>query len=265
MKSEMGRSAGFAANINQRISTFLSQIGAYVNVASGSDDEIDKLADHCRQMAKEIQNLLDRKNPDELFAGIAEAAKNMNVMVTDLLNLSKPIILPDIPASLKKCADSTIGIFKGWRKVGEKKIKLEVKCPGDDMVMRFDEGKLRQALLNLLSNAADAVSEGGRISISFTKEKLEKVFQSDFGTVPAGEYLKIEVSDNGPGIPPEMLPKIFEFGRSSKQEKRGSGIGLSIVKKAVEGHEGYITVSTRYQVENSGTVFTIYLPFLPSF
>ena len=252
MGSELGKSVAIAANIKKRLSDIL----ALAEGISAQDDQKNIL----KNSVEEMLVMLDKRNPDELFATIFEAARNMLEMVTDLLNLSKPVILSDIPSSLKHCIDNTVKIFKGDRKVSNKKIKLDVRYCSVGLELRFDEGKLKQTLLNLLSNAADALGQGGTIIVSLRRKTIEKPFPGAFGTVSQGEYITIEVEDDGPGILPEMLPKIFEFGQSTKKNQRGSGIGLAIVEKAVRGHGGNITVETRYKQEPGGTIFTIFLP-----
>jgi len=104
----------------------------------------------------------------------------------------------------------------------------------------IDEEKLRRTLLNLLTNAHDAVNGNGRIEIGLTSN---------------GPDVEIRVSDNGPGLSTEAQKKIFEPFFTTKE--KGTGLGLAIAKKIIEGHGGRITVSS---TEGQGTTFTLVFP-----
>jgi signal transduction histidine kinase len=108
-----------------------------------------------------------------------------------------------------------------------------------------DRGKIKQVLLNLLTNAIKYNRDGG--SIYVTGEVLER-------------RLRVAVRDTGKGIPPESLPRIFEkFYRVPDSEgwSQGTGLGLAIAKRIVESHGGKMTVES---IVNSGTTFSFSLP-----
>jgi signal transduction histidine kinase len=117
---------------------------------------------------------------------------------------------------------------------------IELLCSCSEVpLFPFDEEKLRQALINLLKNAQEALPTGGIIEIA---------------TGSAADMAFITVRDSGPGIPDSDLPQLFEpfFTRKGA----GTGLGLSITQRIVEEHGGTITV----QSNGSGTVFTMQLP-----
>ncbi len=120
-------------------------------------------------------------------------------------------------------------------------IRLEYRICHPLPVMNIDETKLRQALLNLIRNAQEALSPGGHIKITGSCQ---------------GSICAISVSDNGPGIAPEHLETIFDPFVTYK--KNGSGLGLAITKNIVSAHQGEIQVESTLQ----GTTFTILLPVL---
>jgi signal transduction histidine kinase len=103
-----------------------------------------------------------------------------------------------------------------------------------------DTSQLKQALLNLIINANQAMEEGGKLTIT-----------ARF----INGQIRIDVKDTGKGIPPEIQEKIFDLFYSTKQE--GTGVGLAIVKRVVEGHGGRITVDSEV---GKGTTFSIFLP-----
>ena len=112
----------------------------------------------------------------------------------------------------------------------------------------FDSDRMIQVVTNLISNAIKFTPEGGDISVSVRQRE---------------EYIAIQVSDTGFGIPKESLPKIFErFYRVQRpgKEIKGTGLGLAIVNKIVTGHGGRIDVESEL---NKGTTFTVLLPLSP--
>jgi signal transduction histidine kinase len=120
-------------------------------------------------------------------------------------------------------------------------VELElIQAPGAPIV-RIDAGQIRQALLNILQNALEASPRGKTVAVTV-------------GATPRGEA-RIEIHDEGPGIPRELLPRVFEVFWSRKPA--GSGLGLPIAQRVVEAHGGRIEVDSR---EGSGSVFRIVLP-----
>jgi signal transduction histidine kinase len=106
--------------------------------------------------------------------------------------------------------------------------------------IELDEDQFRLVLLNLIRNAIQAMLGGGNLKILTRK---------------AGDYIEMEVSDTGCGIPEEDLDKIFDFLYTTKEH--GSGLGLPIAQKIVRGHNGKIGVTSE---KDKGTIFTIKLP-----
>ncbi len=105
---------------------------------------------------------------------------------------------------------------------------------------------LEQVFVNLLANAADAMPEGGALDLSIRREDA-------YGS----DWLRIDVADEGGGIPEQQLGQIFEPFYTTKQDGRGTGLGLPIAARIVQAHGGRIDVAPR---ETGGTVFTIRLP-----
>jgi signal transduction histidine kinase len=124
----------------------------------------------------------------------------------------------------------------------QKNIELEVILKDPNLIVEADTTLLEQVLINLLVNAVDAVKERREPRIS-----ISAALDNEGRTV-------IKVADNGPGIPPEVLEKIFVPFFSTK--KHGSGIGLTLCKQIMMMHHGNIQV---HSVEGEGTAFTLWL------
>lgn len=128
----------------------------------------------------------------------------------------------------------------------EKQTELKVEIPDDLPLVEGSASRLRQVFTNLLSNSVKFTPAGGWVSL-----KLED----------KGDHIQAEVTDNGIGIPTEDLPRIFDsFYRGRNVEEKGSGLGLSIVRKIVEAHQGKIWVESPYEEGQPGTRFTFTLP-----
>jgi CheY-like chemotaxis protein len=116
---------------------------------------------------------------------------------------------------------------------------------------------LEKALMNLVFNAAEAITGAGEVTIRTENRYLDKTVMS-YDDIREGDYVVLIVSDTGAGISPDHKEKIFEpFYTSKKMGKSGTGLGLPIVWGMVKDHKGYIDVQSSV---GEGTIFTIYFP-----
>ena len=131
----------------------------------------------------------------------------------------------------------------------EKNLLLTVRpAPGLPSCI-VDEDQIRQALDNLVTNAIDAMTDGGTLTLA-TKAECEN------GT----HYVVLDVADTGPGVSPESVKRIFDPFYSTKEIGHGTGLGLSICKKIMEEHRGSIRVSA---APGGGAMFSLYIPYIP--
>ncbi len=135
-------------------------------------------------------------------------------------------------------------------------IRVEFAIPEDLWTARVDEGQLSQVFRNLVLNAREAMPEGGVIAIS--AENVTHPRPGDHG-LPAGDFVRVTVSDGGAGIPPEVLPRIFDPYFSTKQRgaEKGMGLGLTICHAIVEKHGGSIDARS---IVGEGSTFRVQLP-----
>ncbi len=130
------------------------------------------------------------------------------------------------------------------------KARSKLVLPDGLWPVEVDESQISQVFNNLLINADQAMPEGGTITI-----RAENVMASDDLPLPNGPYVKIAISDQGMGIPPQYLGKIFDPYFTTKQ--KGSGLGLATVHSIIRSNAGYITVESQVGV---GSTFYVYLP-----
>lgn len=128
---------------------------------------------------------------------------------------------------------------------------------GPDATVKADVTQIDQVLMNLATNARDAMPRGGELKITTARVRLDDQFKEIHGFGKPGEYVEVCVSDTGAGIPKSAQGKIFEPFYTTKEAGKGTGLGLSIVYGIIKQHSGYITVSSK---PDKGTTFNIYLP-----
>ncbi|VAW38333.1 diguanylate cyclase/phosphodiesterase (GGDEF & EAL domains) with PAS/PAC sensor(s) [hydrothermal vent metagenome] len=136
-------------------------------------------------------------------------------------------------------------------------IEIQDDIALDSGVISADPTQVHQILMNLCTNAAQAMEEsGGKLSISLTNVEIT-TDTSTYCNLQPGQYVKLEVNDTGPGIPPEIKSRIFDPFFTTKEIGKGTGMGLSVVHGIVESYGGGLSVESTLQ---KGTKFSIYFP-----
>jgi signal transduction histidine kinase len=188
---------------------------------------------------------------DEEFDAINDEVNRLTRMVQDLLLIAQAES-GRLPLEKEEVSLDTLllEVMQQAKILADNRVNLKLKDI-DQVIVFGDNDRLRQVLLNILSNAVKFTPDGGEINISLRKTVKKSV---------------LSITDSGPGIPEEDIPHIFKrFYRAEKARTRSSdsgfGLGLSIAYWIVRNHEGDILVRTK---EGKGTTFTILLPLLDS-
>jgi two-component system, NtrC family, sensor histidine kinase PilS len=172
-----------------------------------------------------------------LMSVVRSEAERLEALVREFLSFARPISPAFEPLDAAGVVTDTVELFR--QQLAERGIEIVVQADSAVWV-RADPGQLRQVLWNLLGNAADATSRGGRVEVRIVRQ--------------AGEGI-LEVSDTGHGIADEDLQRIFDPFFTTKE--RGTGLGLAIVHRIVEAHSGHLSVLSEV---GRGTTFRVALP-----
>jgi two-component system, cell cycle sensor histidine kinase and response regulator CckA len=142
------------------------------------------------------------------------------------------------------------------RLIGEK-VSLDVVSQTDLWPVKADISQFEQVIVNLAVNARDAMPDGGKLVVRTANVSAAESARYAQEAMPAADYVMLEVSDTGTGIPPDIIDKIFEPFFSTKEVGKGTGLGLSTVYGIVKQTEGFIFVESEV---GRGTTFRIFLP-----
>ncbi|MGQ0520562.1 MAG: ATP-binding protein [Actinomycetota bacterium] len=139
-------------------------------------------------------------------------------------------------------------------------VDVRLGTDGGDHRVLGDTGRLQQVLLNLATNARDAMPDGGRLDLTLSRVEVEPGPATPLPGMTLGPWVRVGVSDTGSGIPPEAVSRVFEPFFSTKEPGRGTGLGLAQVYGLVLQHEGRVDLQT---VVGRGTTVTVWLPAAP--
>jgi signal transduction histidine kinase/ActR/RegA family two-component response regulator len=201
----------------------------------------------------EVLRLLGPADPNVVRARdiVERQVKQMVRIVDDLLDMTRiaqgKVELRrtnfDLATAVAEAIQTTTPLFEAQGH------RLEVHLPRESLRLEADQARVVQVLVNLLNNAAKYTERGGQVTLTGAREGREVV---------------VRVRDNGVGIEPEMLGKVFDLftqvGRSVHRAQGGLGIGLTLVRQLVEMHAGRVTVHS--DGPGQGSEFAVYLPAL---
>jgi signal transduction histidine kinase len=186
----------------------------------------------------------------ELFRGaqrhvdiLSGEMKRLDRVVQTLADFSRPMELQLFERDLRGVVKAVIDLTEA--EMAENSVEVKTELPPEPVMVRIDGELMQQALLNLLLNGMQAMPKGGRIRVNVRRD---------------GQFAILTVEDQGEGIPPEVLPRIFELYFTTKP--KGSGIGLAMTYRILQMHGGAMDVRSNADpaAADRGTTFTLKLP-----
>jgi len=196
----------------------------------------------------------DSKDAQSLLADIISEAKLANSIVVEMLEFVRPIRLQLEQTDVGDMLHQAMTLAEGKATRGEIAVKLDV---GSGLpLIDGDKNQLCQVFTNLLTNAFEALGQRGNVRISATLSAAtnDPAFATDAQQPPAATVV-VDVTDDGPGVAPDLCDRIFDPFFTTKPQ--GSGLGLPIVRKIVDAHDGRIDVKSTV---GTGTRFRVTLP-----
>jgi PAS domain S-box-containing protein len=182
------------------------------------------------------------------------AGERGRALVDRILAFSRSGVGERVAVHVEEIVRETLQLFGSKLPPG---ITVEEQLRAGPAAVMGDATQIHQVLMNLVTNAVQAMPAGGRLRVSLDRATLDAPRVTMTGTVAAGDYVVFEIADAGSGIPPETLERIFDPFFTTKDVGVGTGLGLSLVHGIVTGLGGAINVATAV---GKGSVFTVYLP-----
>lgn len=202
--------------------------------------------------------LLEMSDLDEdqaqSVALISQACNGAADLTKRLLSFSRQSHLQTGCIDLTKLVPSTVALLRAGI---PESITIHCKVPADIWQVKADANALEQAIVNLALNARDAMPQGGDIVISCENRRFSEDMEPFASELKLGQYVVVSVTDNGEGMPPEVLSKAFEPFFTTKDVGKGTGLGLSTVYGFAKQSDGKVTI---YSEPDKGTTVSLYLP-----
>jgi signal transduction histidine kinase/CheY-like chemotaxis protein len=240
--------------VSQQLMAQSNKMEAIGQLASGVAHDFNNMLSGITGAA----DLLDRTatgRDRKLVTIILTSAQRAAHLTSKLLAFGRKGVIATAPVDLHETLENAVDILKLSL---NKKTTVVSALTAEHSICIVDESQITNALLNLGINADHAMGIGGTL----TYETRNVSLGSEYCTVcpfdiEPGEYLSIGVRDTGCGIAPEDLTRVFEPFYTTKEQGKGTGLGLPSVYGSIRDHQGAVTVSSEI---DSGTLFQIYLP-----
>ena len=187
---------------------------------------------------------------------LLESADRAAVLTRSLLAFSRKQVLHARPVDLNEVLRRAEKLLR--LALGES-IELKTAFKPEDLTVSADAVQIEQVLMNLATNARDAMPHGGSFAVEIDVRELDGTFVRAYGYGEPGRYAVLTVTDTGTGMDEETRKRIFEPFFTTKEVGRGTGLGLSMTYGIIKQHQGYINA---YSEPGRGTIFRIYLPLI---
>lgn len=221
-------------------------------LAGGVAHEINNLLHPIINLAKEAESELGSSNAEirELLRCIHQSGQQAGEIVEKVLSFARDSSkVPRTPIRFDEAVQSAVELN---RRAIPRSINVETVLGGDGVLALVHPTEVAQIVTNLIVNATQALDGNGHIVIT-----LDTLSGGEGDVVPPGQYLRLRIADDGPGMDEEMAKRIFDPFFTTKAIGQGTGLGLSVVYGIVQDWQGHIAVQS---MPGQGTEFTIHIP-----
>jgi signal transduction histidine kinase len=224
-------------------------------LASGIAHEFNNILVAILGYAEMILDLLRRRSTTRQYVEeIVKAAQRARLVIDQILALSRTRDYISKPVDLADVIEDIAPLLQVSLPNG---VELQIQDMTANNVVEGNAVDIQHILMNLCKNAAEAMNGPGVISIALQRVSISSQQVISHGLLPAAQYVVLTVADTGKGIPPSVLPRIFEPFYTTRSKSGGTGLGLAAVHGNVEALGGHINVTS---VPGMGTKFEIYMP-----
>jgi two-component system cell cycle sensor histidine kinase/response regulator CckA len=224
-------------------------------LAGGIAHDFNNLLGGIMGYASLLKGKLEPESEAHEYASIIETATKRGAQLThQLLTAARRSRFDPRPMNINEVTQEVVLILSRTLTKG---IRVVSDLQSDLPSVRGDQSQVHQVLMNLCINAADAMPDGGMLTLSTKEVLLDEDFCQQHLAAEPGQYVQLTVSDTGTGISEADLPKKFDSLFTTKEPGKGTGLGLAVVDAIVKNHDGVIEVSS---VPGEGSSFIVYLP-----
>jgi len=247
--TDLTRAAADRARLEQQL-FHAQKVEAVGRLAGGVAHDFNNLLTAIIAEASHIRDSRpDAASTRESAEGILDAAGRAANLTRSLLAFGRKQVLQRKPVDLREVVD---GVAKMLRRLIGEDMEFEVSLPEESLVAVADRGQIEQVLVNLCTNARDAMPGGGRLEVSADRVDLSAQAARSLDLARGGAYVRIRVRDTGVGMSREVQERAFEPFFTTKEAGKGTGLGLAIVYGIVRQHEGAISVSSSPRSSSAG-------------
>ena len=190
---------------------------------------------------------------------IRKASNRARDIIQQLLTFSRKVDIKKQPLDVGPVISEALTFL---RSTLPSNINIREHLEIENEMILADPTQIHQVIINLCVNAAQSLqNREGSIAVTVTSEHIALNRIEACRDQPEGTYIRIDIADNGPGIPPEIAERIFDPYFTTRENIKGSGLGLAVVHGIVKNHDGCITMSSQAE---QGTTFSVYLPVVQS-
>ncbi|GAB4317520.1 MAG: hypothetical protein Kow0074_06160 [Candidatus Zixiibacteriota bacterium] len=190
----------------------------------------------------------------QYLSSAAESSEHAINLVRQILNLGRQIDSENRTCDLASEIHDSLRLLSA---AFPSKIHIQWEKPATAMRADIDSTQVHQILMNLCTNAVQAMDGEGTLTVRLGAMDIDPMRAAELGLPRGGRYARLSVADTGPGISGEIIQQIFDPFFTTKPKGKGTGIGLSVVKRIIENHEGVVNVAS---APEHGATFNIYLP-----
>ena len=220
-------------------------------IAHDFNNQLSVITGYCDLLAEDVRH---QDTARQRVERIARAARSASQLTRSLLTMGRRQLLRPQVVSLNRLVEELV---EPLGRLLRDDIRVDLDLAADAGCVRVDPVQVEQALFNLATNARDAMPAGGTLSISTRRADLDQAFVDQHPEATLGPHVVLTVADTGGGIPPEILPRVFEPFFSTKSAGQGTGLGLALVYGFVRQSGGFVDVRSP---PGEGTHIAIFLP-----